>query len=145
MTLPVPPDVETILRNSAEVLRDVVLPETTSDWARSSAALLVGALDYAVDLLKEDHGARNRAELAAALVEFEAAADAKQVPSTRGDSPFETASTLLVWAQDNPGSAADAIRSALHPVLREQLDRELASSRAMFSAMASMMRGSSND
>ena len=62
MTLPVLPEVETILANSAQVLRDVVLPDLTDEWPRNCARVIAGALDYAIGLLKEDRAAEYRAE-----------------------------------------------------------------------------------
>jgi hypothetical protein len=125
MTLPVVPDVETILANSVSALRDQVLPEIGEVWPRSCTRLVIASLEYAIELLRDDHGATNRAELAAALDGLRATLSADAATIAGGDgSVFEQSSRLLVWAQENPGPDADAVRAALHPVLVGHLDRE---------------------
>ena len=43
MTLPVLPEVETILANSAQVLREVILPNLSDEWPRNCARVIAGA------------------------------------------------------------------------------------------------------
>ena len=50
MTLPVAPEVETILDSCIETLRDTVVPHVEGEWPRYSAELLVGSLEYAKHL-----------------------------------------------------------------------------------------------
>lgn len=124
MTLPVVPDVETILANSVAALRDQVLPEIAEVWPRSCTRLVIASLEYAIELLRDDHGATNRAELAGALDSLRAALSTDAAAIGGEGSVFEQSSRLLVWAQENPGPDADAVRAALHPVLVGHLDRE---------------------
>ena len=58
MTLPVLPDPETILANSAAVLRDVVLPAVTEEWPRSCVRIIASALEYAAGLLDGERADR---------------------------------------------------------------------------------------
>lgn len=124
MTLPVVPDVETILANSVAALRDQVLPEIDEVWPRSCTRLVIASLEYAIELLRDDHGATNRAELAGALDGLSGVLSADAAAIAGDGSVFEQSSRLLVWAQENPGPDADAVRAALHPVLVGHLDRE---------------------
>jgi hypothetical protein len=146
MTLPVSPDAETILAACIETLRDVVLPNVEGEWPRYSADLLVGALEYAQQLLREDPGGLRREELAAAVEEVRglvaAAPDPQWAEALEAGSPFEAASRLLVASQDHPGPVADGVRGVLHPVLNAQLDAELARTTGLFLAFArNMVRG----
>lgn len=137
MTLPVVPDVETILANSAAALRDQVLPELADVWPRSCVRLVVASLEYAIELLHDDHAANNLAELGAAIEQLGATVPSGAVAA--GGSPFEAASRLLVWAQEHPGPDADTIRSTLHPVLTGQLDREATASLPLVIALTQAM------
>ena len=69
MTLPVAPDVDTILDSCIETLRDVVVPNVEGEWPRYSADLMVGSLEYVKQLLREDFDASRRADLDRALDE----------------------------------------------------------------------------
>jgi hypothetical protein len=146
MTLPVNPDVETILDSCIETLRDVVLPNVEGQWPRYSADLLVGSLEYAKQLLGEDLNAKRRAELAAAVDEVRTLVASDSEPhwaeALAADSPFEAASRLLVAGQNHPGPIADGIREILHPVLNTQLDTEFARSIGLFGAFARNMAAS---
>ena len=134
MTLPVLPEVETILANSAQVLRDVVLPDLTDEWPRNCARVIAGALDYAIGLLKEDRAAEYRAELEVALRGV--------AGEVQGEgSPFERASAALVWSREHDGPEAEAVRAVLHPVLAAQMDREAAASEPLLTALHVAMRG----
>jgi hypothetical protein len=145
MSLPVPPDVETILRNSITTLRDIVAPDTREEWARWNAALLVGALEYALALLGDDRAGRHRADLRAALERcrpaVERAGESEPVAALDDPSPFEAASRLLVWSQNNPGELAEELRTILHAELYAQLDQELAASEPIMEAFGRGMRG----
>ena len=122
MTLPVRPDVDTILEACIETLREVVVPEVDSDWGRYSGELLIGSLEYARGLLHEDRNAEHRAALARAVHGLRATVETSAGPEWRAafedSSPFETASRLLVAAQNDPGPLADEVRGVLHAVLR---------------------------
>ncbi len=146
MTLPVNPDVETILDSCIETLRDVVLPNVEGQWPRYSADLLVGSLEYAKQLLGEDLNAKRRAELAAAVDEVRTLVASESEPhwaeALAADSPFEAASQLLVAGQNHPGNVADGVREILHPVLNRQLDAEFARSIGLFGAFARNMAAS---
>jgi hypothetical protein len=145
MTLPVSPDVETILSSCVETLRDVVVPNVEGEWPRYSAELLVGSLEYAQHLLREDHGERRREELVAALDLVRDLVASEPAPqwaeALEAPSPFEAASKLLVASQNHPGPVADGVRGVLHPVLRGQLDAELARTMVLFIAFARNMTG----
>ncbi len=56
-------------------------------------------------------------------------------------SPFEAASQLLVWGQDNPGDLANELQKVLRAELYSQLDIELAASMPIMGAFISGMRG----
>lgn len=140
MTLPVLPDPETILANSAAVLRDVVLPAVTEEWPRSCVRIIASALEYAAGLLDGERAGTNVAELAAALARLRVERPVTAALAGTG-SVHEQASALLVWAQHHPGDDADAIRAGLHPVLVEQLDREAAAVASLLTALHVAMRG----
>jgi hypothetical protein len=146
MTLPVNPDVETILDSCIETLRDVVLPNVEGEWPRYSADLLIGSLEYAKQLLGEDQNAKRRAELAAAVDEVRTLVAGEAEPhwaeALAPESPFEAASLLLVASQNYPGDVADAVRDVLRPVLNAQLDAEFARTIGLFGAFARNMAAS---
>ena len=143
MTLPVGPDVETILASCIETLRDVVVPNVEGEWPRYSADLLVGSLEYAQQMLHHDRDAERRAELATAIdrvrEQVASAPERAWHEALEAPSPFEAASRLLVACQNHPGSVADGVREVLHPVLRGQLDTEFARTLGLFSAFARNM------
>jgi hypothetical protein len=138
MTLPVIPDVATILANSAAALREQVLPELDDQWPRSCTRLVIASLEYAIELLRDDHGAANRAELVGAIDTLRRSGEVGRLVAA-GGSPFEVASDLLVWAQEHPGPQADEIRAVLRPVLTAQLDREAAAALPLVVALAQAM------
>ncbi len=146
MTLPVSPDVETILDSCIESLRDVVVPSVEGEWPRYSAELVVGSLEYVKHLLKEDLNEQRRVELQQAVDgvrDLVAGESAPQWAEALAEaSPFEAASKLLVACQDIGGDTADRVRAALHPVLRGQLDAEFGRTIGLFSAFARNMAGS---
>jgi hypothetical protein len=146
MTLPVNPDVETILDSCIETLREVVLPNVEGEWPRYSADLLVGSLEYAKQLLGEDLNAKRSAELAAAVDRVRELVETDAEPhwneALAFDSPFEAASRLLVAGQNHPGPVADGVREILHPVLNAQLDAEFARTIGLFGAFARNMAAS---
>lgn len=146
MTLPNSPDVDTILASCIETLRDVVVPEVDSEWGRYSGELLIGSLEYARSLLADHPDALHRDSLRDAIEDIrpavEAARDADWSAALAADSPFETASRLLVQAQNDAGPLADEVRQKLHAVLRAQLDTEMSRSMPLFIAFARNMAGS---
>jgi hypothetical protein len=146
MTLPRNPDVDTILASCIETLRDVVVPEVDSEWARYSGELLVGSLEYARSLLSDPPDPERADALARALDDIRpalaAAEDSEWMTALDGRSPFEAASKLLVKAQGNPDPLADQVRAALHGVLRPQLDAEMNRAMPLFIAFARNMQGS---
>ncbi len=148
MTLPVAPDLETILDSCIETLRDVVVPSVEGEWPRYSAELMVGSLEYVKHLLREDFDASRRAELARALDEAREivlAESAELAPewseALACESPFEAASKLLIACQNSGGDMADQVRATLHPVLHAQLDAEMGRTMGLFSAFARNMVG----
>ena len=147
MTLPVTPDIRTVLKDSVANLRDVVVPGVSGEWERFCAVLTVGALEYAIGLLDGDRNGLRRFELAQALASL--GPDVAEVPELReflgAPSPYEVATLLLVWRQRNPGPLADRIKAALHPVLFAQLDAELAASAPLMQGFGAAMRGRSDD
>ena len=145
MTLPVAPDVETILDSCIETLRDVVVPSVGGEWPRYNAELMVGSLEYVKHLLSDDFDARRREELGRALDqvrEIVAADPATEWSEALGEeSPFEAASRLLVACQNSEGEVAERVRATLRPVLLGQLDAEMGRSMGLFSAFARNMVG----
>lgn len=130
MTLPVPPDARVILQNSIVTLREVIAPLAEDEWARFNASLMVGALEYALGTLDKDRGAEHRTNLAAKVESLRPAiVRAQQAGPTAAlaeKSPFEAASQLLVWGQNNPGELAVEIQQVLRAELYAQLDEEIA-------------------
>jgi hypothetical protein len=145
VSLPVPPSTETILNNCIATLQDVIIPDTHDEWARFSAGLLVGALEYAIGRLGDDRAEQHRADLQAAVEQLRGVVQQAGQPDLAdildATSPFEVASRLLVWSQNNPGDLADELRRVLHPVLFAQLERESKAAEPIMSALARGMRG----
>jgi hypothetical protein len=145
MTLPIQPDIETVLESCAYTLREVLLPEIKSEWGRYSGDLCVASLEYALGLLKGDRNAARREELAAAIERLRpdvaAAEHGAWSRALEAPSPFVAASALLVAAQNNPGPLADRVRAALHPLLHAQLDAEMAAAMPLFAAFVKNMVG----
>ena len=146
MSLPVAPDVETILDSCIETLRDVVVPSVEGEWPRYSAELMVGSLEYAKCLLQADYNESRREELRLALVEVKKVAADSDNPvweeALAADSPFVAASQVLVTCQNVGDDMAGKIRAVLHPVLRAQLDAEFGRTLGLFAAFARNMAGS---
>ena len=140
MTLPIQPDIETVLESCARTVREVLLPEMESEWGRYSCDLCAASLDYAMGLLKGDRNVARRTSLGAAIEELRPVLAAAGVDAFRealdAASPFVAASALLVAAQNHPGPLADRVRAALHPVLNTQLDAELTAAIPLLAAFA---------
>ncbi|SVC98565.1 uncharacterized protein METZ01_LOCUS351419 [marine metagenome] len=127
MTLPVHPDIETILENCVETMRSVILPELESEWGVFCGALLTASLTYANELMKSDRGAQYSEELSGALKSIQSTLESiPDLAFSEGRSPYQTATKALVYAQANPGPIADEISQVLQPVLMGQLEVELA-------------------
>ena len=146
MTLPVPPTAETILRNAITTLDQVLLPAVGKDeWAKFNAGLLIGALEYALDSMKEDRAARHRASLQAVLDDLQPGVASSGSPellaALQEASPFEAATRLLVWGQNNPGALALVLQHALRRELHAQLEEELKASAPIMGAFQKGMRG----
>ncbi len=146
MTLPVAPDVETILDSCIETLRDVVAPSVDGEWPRYSAELMVGSLEYVKHLLSEDFDKSRREELGRALDEVREVVANDSAPewseALAEESPFEAASKVLVAGQNLGGDVAERVRAILHPVLHAQLDAEFGRTLGLFGAFARNMAGS---
>ncbi|MBT4162418.1 MAG: hypothetical protein HOC70_05310 [Gammaproteobacteria bacterium] len=146
MTLPVPPSTEIILRNSIATVRDVLLPAVGDDeWAKFNAGLLEGALQYALESLSEDRAGSHRQHLAEALGgladRVKTEGDASLQLALEIESPFEAASAVLIWVQNNPGTLADDLQQVLHAELFAQLDEELKAAMPIMGAFQRGMRG----
>ncbi len=145
MTLPVSPDVETILDSCIETLRDVVVPSVEGEWPRYSAELMVGSLEYAKELLRGHPNAARREEMARAVEEVRGIVAVDPAPAwseaLAEESPFQAASRLLVACQNDGSELSERVRAILHPVLRQQLDAEMARTIGLFSAFARNMVG----
>jgi hypothetical protein len=145
MTLPVAPDVETILDSCIETLKDAVVPHIEGEWPRYSAELLVGSLEYVKHLLGEDFNQSRRLELEHALEEVREflaeESSSEWAEALAENSPFEAASRLLVASQNAGGEVAERVRATLHPVLHAQLDAEMGRSLGLFAAFARNMAG----
>lgn len=147
MTLPVAPNVETILRSCVATLNAEIVPELTSDWGRYSGKLVAASLEYALTLLSDPEApARRRRELAEAIEALRPSIDAAARPeftaALREESPYEVASKLLVAAQSDPSALAEELRSALHPLLEQQLEAQLAASSPLLGAFVTNMQES---
>lgn len=150
MTLPIQPDIETVLESCAQTLREVLLPEIETEWGRYSGDLCVASLEYAIGLLKGDRNTSRREQIAQAVEQIRPAIEAAELgDSSREEwnaafespSPFGAASALLIAAQNQPGALADRVREVLHPLLHSQLDAEMAASMPLFAAFARNMVG----
>lgn len=145
MTLPTQPDIETVLASCVRTVREILLPELQSEWARYSGDLCVASLEYALGLLQEDRNRTRRDELATAVDalrrKIAQAGGAAWREAVRAESPFVAASALLVAAQNDPGALADHVRAALYPLLDAQLDAEMTRAMPLFAAFARNMVG----
>jgi len=145
MTLPVPPDARVILQNSVVTLREVVAPLAEDEWARFNASLLIGALEYALGAMEKDRGAEHRSHLIARIDSLRAAiqksGEAEPIAALAEKSPFEAASRLLVWGQNNPGALATEIQRVLRAELYVQLDQEIAAAEPIKGAFFRGMAG----
>ena len=56
--------------------------------------------------------------------------------NSKKSSPFEAASRLLVWSQNQPGKLADELRKILHKELYAQLEQEQAAATPLMQAWA---------
>jgi hypothetical protein len=143
--LPVTPNVETILRSCVATLNAEIVPELTSDWGRYSGKLVAASLEYALTLLSDPEApARRRRELAEAIEALRPSIDAAGRPELTAaleeDSPYEVASKLLVAAQSDPSTLADELRAALHPLLEQHLEAQLAASSPVLGAFVTNMQ-----
>ena len=145
MALPVTPNVETILRSCVATLNAEIVPELTSNWGRYSARLVAASLEYALTLLSEPEApARRRRELAEAIEALRPSIEAANRPeftaALAADSPYEMASKLLIAGQSDSSALAEELRSALHPLLEQQLEAQLAASSPLLAAFVVNMQ-----
>jgi hypothetical protein len=145
VALTVTPDVETILRSCATTLRAEIVPELTSDWGRYSGNLVAASLDYALTLLADPQApARRRRELAEAIEtlrpRIEAAGSPDFASALEATTPYEIASRLLVAGQNDSSPLAAELRAALHPLLEQQLEAQLAASAPLLAAFVTNMQ-----
>ena len=145
MALPVTPDVETILRSCVVTLNTEVVPELTSDWGRYSGKLVAASLEYALTLLSDPEApAQRRRELAEAIEALRPSIEASRRPeftaALEADSPYEVASKLLVAGQGDTSALAEELRAALHPLLEQQLEAQLAASFPLLGAFVANMQ-----
>ena len=145
MTLPVTPNIETILRSCVATLNAEIVPELTSDWGRYSGNLVAASLEYALTLLSEPEApAQRRRELAEAIEalrpSIEAAGRPEFTAALEAGSPYEVASKLLVAGQSASSTLAEELRAALHPLLQQQLEAQLAASSPLLRAFVTNMQ-----
>jgi hypothetical protein len=145
LTLPVTPNVETILRSCVATLNAEIVPELTSDWGRYSGKLVAASLEYALTLLSEPEApAQRRRELAEAIEALRPSIEASRRPeftaALEADSPYEVASKLLVAGQGDTSALAEELRAALHPLLEQQLEAQLAASFPLLGAFVANMQ-----
>ncbi len=145
MTLPITPNVETILRSCVATLNAEIIPELTSDWGRYSGKLVAASLEYALTLLSDPEApGQRRRELAEAIEalrpSIEAAGRSEFTAALEAGSPYEVASGLLVAAQSDSSALADELRAALHPLLEQQLEAQLAASSPLLGAFVTNMQ-----
>jgi hypothetical protein len=111
-------------------IRNVVLPSIGDDWARVAAVQLVGVARYAQQRPDDPLPARV-AELRGALGRLAAnpIVAAHQPAADDGDAGVLAAvGAVLADAVSRDDAAADEVRAQLRPVVRRQLDDDLASS-----------------
>lgn len=130
------PDVEMILRAAISTIEEVLTPELQSDWARYSAALLAGSLQYALDRCTSGVAERHASELGAALASLQARSPEIAALASPADAIEQRAGSLLSYAQRNPGPLSDTIQQALRPLLLAQLAEDLTESRPLLAAFA---------
>jgi hypothetical protein len=145
LALPVTPNVETILRSCVATLNAEIVPELTSDWGRYSGKLVAASLEYALTLLSEPEApAQRRRELAEAIEALRPSIEASGRPEftavLEADSPYEVASKLLVAGQSDSSALAEELRAALHPLLEQQLEAQLAASFPLLGAFVANMQ-----
>jgi len=145
LTLPVTPTVETILRSCVATLNAEIVPELTSDWGRYSGKLVAASLEYALTLLSDPEApAQRRRELADTIEtlrpSIEAAGRPEFMAALGADSPYEVASKLLVAGQGDSSALAEDLRAALHPLLEQQLEAQLAASAPLLGAFVVNMQ-----
>jgi hypothetical protein len=103
-------------------VRDVILPALTDDWARQCAIGLVSVAAYARRRGDDPRPART-AQMVAALVKL---ADNPLVSWDHSDATAEVAvARALVAAVGRADADADAVRTALRPLLTAHLDDDL--------------------
>jgi hypothetical protein len=144
LTLPVTPNVETILRSCVETLNAEVVPELTSDWGRYSGKLVAASLEYALTLLSDPEAPERRRRELAEVIEslrpgIEAAGSSALKAALEADSPYEVASRLLVAGQGDSSALAEELRAALHPLLEQQLEAQMAASLPLLGAFVANM------
>jgi hypothetical protein len=111
-------------------IRNVVLPSIGDDWARVAAVQLVGVARYAQERSDDPLPARV-AELRSALGRLAAnpIVAAHKPAADDGDAGVLAAvGAVLADAVSRDDAAADEVRAQLRPVVRRQLDDDLASS-----------------
>ena len=145
MALPVTPNVETILRSCVATLNAEIVPELTSDWGCYSGKLVAASLEYALTLLSEPEApTQRRRELAEAIEalrpSIEAAGSPEFTAALEAHSPYEVASKLLVAGQSDSSALAEELRAALHPLLEQQLEAQLAASFPLLGAFVANMQ-----
>jgi len=125
-------------------LKTEVVPELTSDWGRYSGKLVAASLEYALTLLSDPEApARRRRELAEAIEalrpSIESAGRSEFTAALEEESPYEAASKLLVAGQSDSSALAEELRAALHPLLEQQLEAQLAASFPLLGAFVANM------
>lgn len=105
------------------------------EWSRQVVAQLIAVVEYERERAPDPEAART-AVLVAALDDL---AGNALVPVA--GSPDERASAALVAAVGREDPGAEAVRSALRPVLVAELDDELASTMVMLEGFRGRIRG----
>ena len=144
MALTVTPSIETILRSCVATLNSEIVPELTSDWGRYSGKLVAASLEYALTLLADPEApARRRQELADAIEALRPSIEASGRPeftaALEAGSPYEVATKLLVAGQGDSSALAEELRAALHPLLEQQLEAQMAASFPLLGAFVANM------
>jgi hypothetical protein len=140
MTTERPHTTDAILRSAIATVRDVLMPELTSAWARTSALQLIGMLAYARARTAADpERSADLAEALAVLLLDEPALAAQfgdfdaALAARGGDASalHALAGELLVHAQRQDGPGSVAIRERLRPLLLRRLGEDLAGAQVM--------------
>ena len=128
------PTLEEVLDGAVATIRDVLIPNLTDTWARTSAVQLTGLLTYArcfsTDLGFAEHVTEIGSAIESLLVRYP---ELGETFASRHPGPYnevgavntlQIASDMLAYAIHNQNPASEAIHGELRPILVRQLGVE---------------------